>query len=146
MSANRIYTLFSFAMLTALVIVGVLAAPMLAASLHPLGASPVSAEAARLAQRRGEWYAGAQPVREALDLHDRHPAAAANDAETARFVAYSNSLAEAARLAQRRGEWFAGGLSVMARLDQLAQIKDAVDARAVAIARLDLLAQIKDTR
>ena len=92
MTTSRLYTFFSLIVVLALVTAGVMALPMLAGLLNrPASVTAVSAEEARLIQRRGEWAAGA-----------------AVDAETARFVAYSNSLAEDARLIQRRGEWAAG--------------------------------------
>ena len=60
MTSTRLYTLFGLITVLALVTVGVLTVPMIAASFNqPAAASPASAEAARLAQRQGEWNAGA---------------------------------------------------------------------------------------
>jgi hypothetical protein len=132
MTTNRLYALFGLITLLALGLVGALMLPVVA---QPPAASPVSAaaaEQARLAQRHGEWFAGEENIYAPLDLHDRHPSAAASDPEILRFVAYANGLAEQARLAQRRGEWFAGesdpeiqrfilyssSLAEQARLDQ----------------------------
>src|SRR6185369_11571663 len=90
--------------------------------------SAAEADQARLAQRRGEWFAGEQNIYAPLDAHDRHPAVVAVDPEIQRFVAYSNELAAAIRIARR---------------DALSQRKDA-DQSLDHQARLDTLAQIKD--
>jgi hypothetical protein len=121
MSTNRLYVLFGLISLLALATVGLLANTSLGLPFN-LGPKPAvsgaAAEAARLDQRRGEWFAGEQNLYAPLDQHDRHPSVAGVDPEIQRFVSYSNSVlaaqAEQARLAQRRGEWFAGAPSVAA--------------------------------
>lgn len=118
MTTNRLYTVFSLITLLALVSAGAIAIPMLVGSLNtPPNTVSVSAEQARLEFRRGEWNAGSENIYTALDQHERHAAAAADDPEIKRFIAYASALAEQTRLDQRRGEWYAGYTTVGVAID-----------------------------